>query len=214
MSITYFRLQLDSTDERWSPLWPVSKEPRHTYLNDIRKLSGLESCVKFYSNKLEGFMTKLNHSSTDVIVCCVKFYSNRLECFLTKLNHSSTEFTDETLNKTLCWEEQGSHPITTQNKSSHSQHWVRPPLASVQAWLALFSVNEHTSRASRKALAHTMSPWCSKVGAFSPVNAKDHIRAENKLQSIPQAMKHCTQILNQISSKISQKLLPTDLVIL
>lgn len=138
MSITYFRLQLDSTDERWSPLWPVSKEPRHTYLNDIRKLSGLESCVKFYSNKLEGFMTKLNHSSTDVIVCCVKFYSNRLECFLTKLNHSSTEFTDETLNKTLCWEEQGSHPITTQNKSSHSQHWVRPPLASVQAWLALF----------------------------------------------------------------------------
>lgn len=100
-------------------------------------------------------------------------------------------------------------------KQKFTQSTLSAAAAGISTSLAgTFSVNEHTSRASRKALAHTMSPWCSKVGAFSPVNAKDHIRAENKLQSIPQAMKHCTQILNQISSKISQKLLPTDLVIL
>ena len=129
-------------------------------------------------------MTKLNHSSTDFTDYCVKFYSNKLECFMTKFNHSSTEFIDETLNQTLCWVEQDSHPITTKNKSSHSQHCVRPPLASVQAWLALFLLMSTRDEQAGKpeecsatlwqapALAHAMSPCCSKVGAFSPVNSK------------------------------------------
>lgn len=150
-------------------------------------------------------MTKLNHSSTDFTDYCVEFYSNKLECFMTKFNHSSTEFIDETLNQTFCWEEQDSHPITTKNKSSQST--LRAAAAGISTSLAgTFSVNEHTRRASRKAGEmfchsdkHLLSlTQCRRVVlklllSVQSTPKSDYIRAENKVQSIPQAMKYCTQ---------------------